>query len=260
MAAEQRRPLRWVTWYQPTPSWRGPLKSELAARSLLARGRDEGLAGRRLVPRVSDGQRAARAVVGRRPARVVLSPPEIRHEVRVGPARAAVLVLPGLEIVAVAADVDHRVDAAGSAQDLAARPVDGPAGRAMLRDGGVVPVIRALQQAADRGGSLDLVRVIGRPGFQQQDADAGIGGQPRRQDAARAAGADDDVVIHGGLFLGDKGNNNVPWSDMGPLGGSRDAGARAGVRVRRAPGVRRTLTSAMLTRREDAPAASDTQR
>ena len=22
--------MRWVTWYQPTPSWRGPLKSSLA--------------------------------------------------------------------------------------------------------------------------------------------------------------------------------------------------------------------------------------
>src|SRR5260370_42432106 len=30
VAAEHRRPLRWVTWYQPTPSWRGPLKSSLA--------------------------------------------------------------------------------------------------------------------------------------------------------------------------------------------------------------------------------------
>src|SRR5260370_38404913 len=29
-AAEQRRPFRWVSWYQPTPSWRGPLKSSLA--------------------------------------------------------------------------------------------------------------------------------------------------------------------------------------------------------------------------------------
>ena len=29
-AAEQRWPFRWVSWYQPTPSWRGPLKSSLA--------------------------------------------------------------------------------------------------------------------------------------------------------------------------------------------------------------------------------------
>ena len=26
-AALARAPLRWVTWYQPTPSWRAPLKS-----------------------------------------------------------------------------------------------------------------------------------------------------------------------------------------------------------------------------------------
>src|SRR4029077_4850120 len=31
VAAEQRWPFRWVSWYQPTPSWRGPLKSLLAA-------------------------------------------------------------------------------------------------------------------------------------------------------------------------------------------------------------------------------------
>ncbi len=29
-AALQRRPRRWVTWYSPAPSWRGPLKSGLA--------------------------------------------------------------------------------------------------------------------------------------------------------------------------------------------------------------------------------------
>ena len=30
MAAEHRWPFRTVSWYQPTPSWRGPLKSSLA--------------------------------------------------------------------------------------------------------------------------------------------------------------------------------------------------------------------------------------
>src|SRR5271166_1108384 len=31
VAAEHLWPFRWVSWYQPTPSWRGPLKSWLAA-------------------------------------------------------------------------------------------------------------------------------------------------------------------------------------------------------------------------------------
>jgi hypothetical protein len=30
VAAEHLWPFRWVSWYQPTPSWRGPLKSSLA--------------------------------------------------------------------------------------------------------------------------------------------------------------------------------------------------------------------------------------
>src|SRR5256885_781266 len=139
-------------------------------------------------------------------AGVVLRPPEVRHEVLVAPADAAVLVLPGLEVVPVTADVDHRVDAAGPAQDLAARPVDGAAARAMLRNGQVVPVVRGLEQPVHRGGGADLVGVVGEAGLQQQHADARIGGQARRQDAAGAAGTNDDVVIHGGL-LRDKGNN-----------------------------------------------------
>src|ERR1700750_1442277 len=149
-------------------------------------------------------ERADGAVERAGAAGVVLRPPEVRHEVLVAPADTAVLVLPGLVVVPVTADVDHRVDAAGPAQNLAARPVDGAAARAMLRNGQVVPVVRGLEQPVHRGGGADLVGVVGEAGLQQQHADARIGGQARRQDAAGAAGTNDDVVIHGGL-LRDKG-------------------------------------------------------
>src|SRR5207253_262260 len=195
-----------------------PVEVVVGFCALFLGGLDECLTGLRLVPGIGDRQRAAGAVVRAGAAGVVLRPPEVRHQVLVAPAGAAVLVLPGLEVVPVTADVDHRVDAAGPAEDLAARPVDGAAARAVLRDGQVVPVVRGLEQPVHRGGSADLVGVVGRTGFQQQDADARVGGQARRQDAAGAAGADDDVVIHGGL-LRDKGNN-TRCGVRGACGGS----------------------------------------
>src|SRR3984893_18655492 len=196
VAAEQRWPFFCVSWYQPTPSWRGPLKSSLAFAPCSWAAAMNALQARDLYRGSGAAGRPAGAVVRSDAAGVVLGPPEVRHEVLVAPAGAAVLVPPALEVVAVAANVDHRVDRGRGAEDLNQRPVDGPAGRAVLRDGQVVPVVFGLEQPVQGGGGADLLGVIGRPGFQEQDADGGIGGQARRQDAARASGADDDVVIH----------------------------------------------------------------
>jgi hypothetical protein len=178
-----------------------PVEVIVGHRSLLLRRGDERRASRGLVPRVGDAQRTARAVIGGRAARVILGPAEVGHQVLIAPAGAAVLVPPAGEVVAAAADVDHRVHRGRTAQDLAPRPVDGPAGRAVLRDRSVIPVIRALEQPAQRGGGVDLRGVVGRAGLEEQDAGLRIGGQARRQDASRASGADDDVVIHGDLPL-----------------------------------------------------------
>jgi len=176
-----------------------PVEVVVGHRSLLLRRGDERRAGGGLVPRVGDAQRAAGAVIGRRTARVILGPAEVGHQVLIAPADAAVLVPPAFEVVAAAPDVDHRVHRGRTAQDLAPGPVNGPAGRAVLRDRLVIPVVRALEEPAHRGRGVDLRSVVGRPGFEEQDADLRIGGQARRQDASRASGADDDVVIHGDL-------------------------------------------------------------
>ena len=72
-------------------------------------GGDPRLGHRRLEAEVGHGQRPGPAVVGIGASGVALGPAEVRHQVRVTPAAAAVLVPPGVVVVPVAADVDHGV-------------------------------------------------------------------------------------------------------------------------------------------------------
>ncbi len=157
---------------------------------------DERLGQRRLVLCVLHPQRAAGAVIGRGAARVVLGPDEIGEQVGVAPPGAAVFVPPGVVVVPVAPDVDHRVERGGAAEGLAAGPVDAAAGRLALRDRGVIPVVRALPQQAESGGDVDLVRVVGRSRLEEQHPQGWIFGQPGRQDAPSTPGPDNDVVVH----------------------------------------------------------------
>ncbi len=81
-----------------------------------------------LVPQVLDRERPADAVIGALAATVVLGPAEVRQQLPVPPARAAVVIAPAVVVGLVAADVDHRVHGRGAAEDLA-RAASRPDGR-----------------------------------------------------------------------------------------------------------------------------------
>jgi hypothetical protein len=125
---------------------------------------DELLGLRGFMAQVGDLEGAAGAVVWARAlfrADVVLGAQEVRQQFLVTPARAAVLVAPGVVVGAVAAQVGHRADRRGAAEHLAARPVDRAGVRALLRQGDVVPVVLAAEEPAVGGRDLELLDVAG---------------------------------------------------------------------------------------------------
>ena len=56
-----------------------------------------------------------------------------------------------------------------------------------------------MQRHGQRGGHLgaEIEAVVGQAGFEQQHGNVGVFREPRGQHIARAAGADDDVVVGG---------------------------------------------------------------
>lgn len=128
----------------------------------------------------------------------VLHPSEVRQTVRVVPALHARVGGPALVVHGVAALEDHAVDAAGTAQDLAARVVDAPVAHVRLGFRLVLPVV---EPAADRIGQRgrhvdeDIPRVVGPTGLQDQHLVARVRGEPVRQCAAGGSTADDDEVV-----------------------------------------------------------------
>ena len=120
---------------------------------------------------------------------------EVRQAVGVGPLRQ-VVAGPAVEVERVAADEHHAVDGRGAAQDLAARAVNSPPVHVGLRIGVVVPVVAVVvQRPVERGRDPDQESAVARARFEHEDLGSGILGQPRREHAARGAGADDDVVM-----------------------------------------------------------------
>lgn len=144
---------------------------------------------------VADLQRPIGAVEVVAAVLVRLRPLEIGQHVAEAPAFQAQLA-PLVIVARMPADIDHAVHRRRSAQHLAARPVHAPVAQLRLAFGLVVPVeFGALrQQRADAGRHVDHQRLVARPGLQKQNLVLRIGRQPVRQNAARRARADDDVV------------------------------------------------------------------
>ena len=154
-----------------------------------------------LVPQVLDRQRPADAVVRALTAAVVLGPAEVRQQLPVPPAGAAVVIAPAVVVGLVAADVDHRVHRRGAAEDLAPRPVDRAAVGALLREGHQVPVVLAAEEPVVRGGHLDFIDGAAvRARLEQEHPAAGVLGQPGRDHATCASAAHDHVVEHRGTL------------------------------------------------------------
>ena len=157
-------------------------------------GLDHRVAQERLVGGVRSQQRPALAVKRVLPALPALGLFEIGQHIVPRPAAIAELP-PMVEILGLAADIDHPVDRAGTAQHAAARIGDGAPIGAGVGLGRVAPGDRRMiQQPHIAGRDVDQ-RVAVRPaGLDQHDAGTGIFAQPIGQHAPRRAGADNDII------------------------------------------------------------------
>ncbi|MDT4874743.1 hypothetical protein FQZ97_1100630 [compost metagenome] len=102
-------------------------------------------------------------------------------------------------VVAIAADVDHPVDGAGTAPDPPARAGNRLVGRVGLSAEAVHPVpFRVGDQTQDARRGADVAageqRAIARAGFDQADGNVRVGGQAIGEHAAGRTGADHYVV------------------------------------------------------------------
>ena len=173
-------------------------------------GGDPRLGHRRLEGQVGHGQRPGPAVVGIGTAGVALGPAEVRHQVGVAPAAAAVLVPPGVVVVPVAPDVDHGVHRRRPAEHPPARPVDGPPCRPLLGHGAEVPVVGALEQQVQRRRDVDLIGIVRWAGLEQQNPRRGVLGEAQRQDTSRTTGTNDDIVVHSHLKTAERVRKGQP--------------------------------------------------
>ena len=122
VAVEQRAPSRWVTWYRPKPSCCAPLKSSLRGWPALMPA-SISAAESALWWRRSDTPSGPPVPCSALPPRaVVLAVQEPWQHLPPAPARVAGGLGPAVVVAGDAADVAHRVDRAGAAQGLAARP------------------------------------------------------------------------------------------------------------------------------------------
>src|SRR5689334_6034013 len=110
------------------------VKSWIGGEAMLARGLEKRqMAGMR-IGCVRDKERARVAVKLRRAAGVALQIQKVRQQRRVAPVGPG-LACPGVVTRAMSTRVGHRVDRAGPAVGLAARPLQGPIAQPGLRLG-----------------------------------------------------------------------------------------------------------------------------
>ncbi len=126
---------------------------------------------------------------------VALHPPEIGQHPLVVPAAGAEL-RPVVVVPAVAADEDHGVDGAAAAQPLAGRPDVGAAGDRRVRLGLEAPVeVGVLHRPDVRRRDPGEGVLVALAGFQQQDVELAVLGQPAGHGPAGGAAADHDQVV-----------------------------------------------------------------
>ena len=103
---------------------------------------------------------------------------------------------PLVVVLRLAAHVDHAVDRGAAADHLAARIVEGAAAETGFGLGLEQPIRARIADAVEiTNRDVDPVVIVITAGLQEQDLVRRIGGQPVRQHATGAAGADNDVIV-----------------------------------------------------------------
>ena len=150
-------------------------------------------------PDTRDPPRPAGTAIGVATVLVVLGHPEIRQHGLVVPAGIAQR-RPVVVVLTLTADVDHAVDRAGTAEDLATRPVIDAALHVGVRLGLQTPVdLGVVVKTAETRRHVDEEPVRGTPGFEQQHAVLPLGGEPVGEHATRRSGTDHDEIVQGRL-------------------------------------------------------------
>ena len=149
---------------------------------------------RMAVAQIRNPERPAGAVKFVGAALVVLRLAEIGQHVVKAPAGIAELP-PVVEVLRLAADIDQAVDRARAAENLSARRDDIAVVAFGLRDGLVAPIVAAVgEQPAEAERDMQPRMQVAGARLQQQHAMAARRGEPIGQNAAGAAGPDDDEV------------------------------------------------------------------
>lgn len=182
-----------------------PVEVPIGGNSLLLRGSQEGTSQAVDVAQIGNVERTVCAVIGGRAVLLMFGLFEIWQDRGEGPAGIAELC-PVVEIAGRAADVDHGVDGAGTAEDFAARPVEPAILELRLGFGGIIPVHGGLEEFGEGCGNGNFAGARRAAGFEEQDADVRVLGEASGENATGGAGADNDVVIFG---VG--GSSHVCW-------------------------------------------------
>ena len=172
----------------------GAVEIVVARKAETHRGVDERLADRVLVGDVGDAERAASPVECVGAARLMFGALEIRQHVVERPAAVAELA-PMVEILGLAADIDHAVDRGRAAQHLAARPEHAAVGGAGVGLGLVAPVDRRVRKGfAKAERDMDPAVLVLAAGLEQDHPRRRVLAQPRGDGASGRAGADHDEI------------------------------------------------------------------
>ena len=196
----QRMPFRCVSWKRETPSGSSTFRSSMCAYpASTAASSSASMNGD--MERLSDTERGPPTPWNSSGATlVVLGPLEVREHLVVRPARAALLG-PAVEVGAVTAEVDHRVDRARAADHAAAREVQAPAAEAGLLLAEEIPVEVGLEDEREHRRDVQLRCGVRPSRLQQEHRDVRVLAQAAGEHAARSPGSDDHVVSHGRALL-----------------------------------------------------------
>src|SRR6266404_403167 len=151
----------------------------------------------RLARDVGDVERTMGTMVFALPEGMVLDASVVRENILPRPAAIAER-LPFVEVLTLAADIDHGIDRTRPALDFPARPVIDAVGEARNGLSDIHPVEAGVIEGlavADR--DLHPDPPIRRPRFQQEDTTAPVLCETARHDASRRSRPyNDEIVIH----------------------------------------------------------------